>query len=1238
MCKCPLRALLVSLLCVLSCSAVGLAGDWPQWRYDAGRTACSPEVLPGKLHLQWVRELPAPRSAWPASQEKLLFDASYEPIAAGGLLIVGSMNDDSVTAYDAATGKLAWRFYTDGPVRFAPVACKGNVWAVSDDGHLYCLDAATGKLLWKLRGGPDDRKVIGNGRLVSMWPARGGPVIHDHTLYFAAGIWPFMGTFIYAIDPETRDLRWCNSASGSTWMVQQHYTPSFAGVAPQGYLAADGDTLLVSGGRTTPAAFHAKTGDYKYFRLASREVGRNSGGYDVAAAGGFYFNSNQMHNIADGSLATVVTASVYGRGEFYGLDGGKLFAGSMKLHEVEFVDRRGQKSKKPASPILWSHKLPRTLRRLFMRAGNTLYASIDGAVVAIDLAEPSRFAWQAAIDGEASTMLAADGRLFVVTFDGRIHCFAGRAVAQPKRYAHQKPPAVAKPSAGTGRDVIALSGATTGYAVVLGADVGLVNNLAACSDLDIIVLDADADKVAGLRTRLGERYGRRVAALQTDLHRAKLPPYAASLIVAPDVLAGGDDTVESHLREMYRVLRPYGGTACFRMSSALVAKVKRLVGTLKLPGAQVAVKDGWLMLKRQGPLPGSGPWTHQYADAGNSVVGADSLAKAPLGLLWFGGPPNDKILPRHGHGPTPQVVGGRLFIEGRDLLRAVDVYTGKLLWDREIKDIGKFYDFTGHQPGANEIGSNYVSMADGVYVITPNACMKLDPATGRTIREFKLPATLGAKARWGFITVCDDYLIAAVAPLKDGKASDYASSSQTLLVMNRQSGQLLWQRRAGQAFRHNTIIAGKGKVFCIDGVSAAKRDEAKRRGKKVNDKSSTLYALDAATGKVLWRADKDVFGTWLGYSAHRDVLLQAGSASADRAKDEARKGMAVYRAADGKVLWKDLELGYNGPCMLTGDTIITNCYSFGNGFAVDLMTGKRRTRPDPLTGKPVDWRYSRTYGCNTAIASENLITFRSGAAGYVDLATGPGTGNLGGFKSGCSSNLIPADGVLNAPDYTRTCSCSYQNQTSLAMVHMPDVEQWTFLNVGTARLPIPRNDTDIASPESRDKPAGPVTRIGANFGAPGDRHTGQTCWFEFPIVGGPSPALGVEASGGRAYCHHSGFFGGDELTWVGASGLAGLRKAAITLDHSRTPAKRKYTVRLVFAEPDTKAKAGDRVFNVAVQGRRVLGGFDIVKEAGGPRRVVTRELAGVDVAGTLTVEFTSVKGEPIICGLEAVLE
>lgn len=38
------------------CPAV--AGDWPQFRYDAARSAASPETLPTSLHLQWVRELP----------------------------------------------------------------------------------------------------------------------------------------------------------------------------------------------------------------------------------------------------------------------------------------------------------------------------------------------------------------------------------------------------------------------------------------------------------------------------------------------------------------------------------------------------------------------------------------------------------------------------------------------------------------------------------------------------------------------------------------------------------------------------------------------------------------------------------------------------------------------------------------------------------------------------------------------------------------------------------------------------------------------------------------------------------------------------------------------------------------------------------------------------------------------------------------------------------------------------
>ncbi|MHC4172808.1 MAG: outer membrane protein assembly factor BamB family protein, partial [Planctomycetota bacterium] len=176
--------------------------DWPMWRYDAGRRAASPEELPAQMHLQWVRELARPRPAWPASQDRLQFDASYEPVVGGKTIFVGSMVSDRVTAYDTETGKEKWRFYTDGPVRFAPVVYKDKLYFTSDDGFLYCLNAKNGSLVRKFLGGPARNKVLGNDRLIGMWPMRGGPVLYEGKIYFAAGIWPFMGTFINAIDAE----------------------------------------------------------------------------------------------------------------------------------------------------------------------------------------------------------------------------------------------------------------------------------------------------------------------------------------------------------------------------------------------------------------------------------------------------------------------------------------------------------------------------------------------------------------------------------------------------------------------------------------------------------------------------------------------------------------------------------------------------------------------------------------------------------------------------------------------------------------------------------------------------------------------------------------------------------------------------------------------------------------------------------------------------------------------------
>jgi len=147
------------------------AKDWPMWRQNAGRTGATTESLPETFSLKWVRQLPEITPAFHSA--RLQFDAGYEPIVADGILLLASSRNDSVTAYEAATGRELWVYHTNGPVRFAPAVWKNSVCFGSDDGFFYCLELTTGKLRWKHRAVPNERRLLGNQRLISVWPVRG---------------------------------------------------------------------------------------------------------------------------------------------------------------------------------------------------------------------------------------------------------------------------------------------------------------------------------------------------------------------------------------------------------------------------------------------------------------------------------------------------------------------------------------------------------------------------------------------------------------------------------------------------------------------------------------------------------------------------------------------------------------------------------------------------------------------------------------------------------------------------------------------------------------------------------------------------------------------------------------------------------------------------------------------------------------------------------------------------------
>ena len=95
------------------------------------------------------------------------------------------------------------------------------------------------------------------------------------------------------------------------------------------------------------------------------------------------------------------------------------------------------------------------------------------------------------------------------------------------------------------------------------------------------------------------------------------------------------------------------------------------------------------------------------------------------------------------------------------MLRAVDVYTGRLLWERELEGVGEYYNITGHFPGAGEIGSNYVSLPDAVYVVYGTKILELNVETGKTKKQFSLPND----PNFGWLSVQGDYLVTTIAPI-----------------------------------------------------------------------------------------------------------------------------------------------------------------------------------------------------------------------------------------------------------------------------------------------------------------------------------------------------------------------------------------------------------------------------------------------------------------------------------------
>ena len=110
-------------------------------------------------------------------QQFIDFDYATQVAIGDGLVVFGSSADHKVRALDVATGRQQWDFYTEGPVRFAPVIDGTRVFVASDDGRLYCLDLRTGEQHWNFRGWPVRDHLFIPDQLAIAWPATEIPML-----------------------------------------------------------------------------------------------------------------------------------------------------------------------------------------------------------------------------------------------------------------------------------------------------------------------------------------------------------------------------------------------------------------------------------------------------------------------------------------------------------------------------------------------------------------------------------------------------------------------------------------------------------------------------------------------------------------------------------------------------------------------------------------------------------------------------------------------------------------------------------------------------------------------------------------------------------------------------------------------------------------------------------------------------------------------------------------------------
>ena len=545
-------------------------------------------------------------------------------------------------------------------------------------------------------------------------------------------------------------------------------------------------------------------------------------------------------------------------------------------------------------------------------------------------------------------------------------------------------------------------------------------SIAQIKGMKVFLFDDSKDNVEELRQKLQKTgfYGGKIEVQHvTDINNLPITGDIADIVVVNSENLGADEAI--------RLTKPNGYTI-------IDTKGKDYSNWLKKAGNswQVGIThtDDFDVLKKA-PYENSGTWTHQYAKPDNTAFGGESLwgstETEDFEIQWMGRPGPRFQTDRNGRKPSPLAVNGRMFVQGRDRILAVDAYNGNILWSKEIPGINKM--------NLHRDCSNWSADDDFLYIALQGNAIKVNNLDG-TVAKI-IPTETGGTSNakdWGYISINQDKIIGSSVPKNSHYKNYYGNEgwydnksgpltdkvvSYNLFAKSKESGNNVWIYEKPSSFIINsTITINSNQISFVESRNPSFKLSEDLRADPSIFKNLYLVGLDLNTGKVNWeKAINTVPGITTYFMAGNDkqnVILSS---------NDGKYYIYSYDANSGESIWKQEQKWFSGdhgghfsrPAIVNNRLVVKPAiYKFDTGELLELEV--------PKAG----------HGCASYALTEQSIFYRGGSVTQFNFDTEKFT-QWDRLRPDCWISTIPAQGLILSPEAGGGCSCGNWLETSM---------------------------------------------------------------------------------------------------------------------------------------------------------------------------------------------------------------